>query len=1117
MTLPLPLPARLSRSIHPPAGVLLALLLCLIAAASAPTASAQVNDLADPAGPTAAELADDPVEDDAEGGLNEEDVLDGDPATLPGDQAEETIDGDLSPGGAANEEEEGISAWITGLVVAAVFIIPFLISYFVGRAWRMKDVPMRLGLVLFLAALGVTPFLFNGFAAQKNGDPFMDGVKHSLKLGIDLAGGTNMVFQVDREKLGPEGTGKEITGEVMDRMVGAIGKRINPSGTEEVTVRRVGQDRIELIVPGADPEKVERLRRAATTLGNLEFLILANDSEHRDLVDRARALSGTERVVTRGPNPAAAWKDIGRNNDGSLALEDAFDPRSINAFRFVDADGQILDQPPAEIAEGPFEGIRPQVLTVLSRPGKEVDGSFLVRARNSRNPDDGTPQVSFSFNTQGAFRFQSLTAANLSTDALRKRLAVVLDEEVRSAPGINGVISSSGVITGDFTESEVDEIVDVLNAGALEVPLDPTPVSEFTVSPLLGEDTVKKAVYSILGAGVVVLIFMAAYYLVLGLVADLCLVLNLILVLGVMSLIEATFTLPGLAGIVLTIGMAVDANVLIFERIREEQARGSSLRMSIQNGFAKAFTTIVDANVTTLITALILFLIGTDQVRGFAVTLFIGIVTSMFTALYFGRLLCDIMERKRWVKKFNMFSVVGSTAIDFVGKSKLSLTASAIVLLLGIGLIATRGANLLDIDFRGGTMVTFQLDQSESAAEVKDDLEALEAFRGNVSVERLELDSDAPGEAGKRFRVRTTLRDRQLEDNPEAYGGATSVATLVARAFEATGTVNVRRVTVENATEPEALDEPGRKRVDVTFSEPIGTATVLREMGDATAALMAAAGQPMDDPTAPYTVRGRGEASGGVGEAGSYETIRVIATGAVSDEQFAAALAGMTDHLAESPVFDEVNSFDSAVAGEMQRSAILAVLASLVAIVAYIWLRFQRVDFGLAAVVALVHDVLFVLGAVALANWLVGGLNAGAAVGWLGLEEFKLNLPMIAALLTVIGYSLNDTIVVFDRIREVRGKNPGLTPDIVNRSLNQTLSRTLLTSVTTLIVVGILYAFGGEGIHGFAYCLVVGILIGTYSSLFVASPVLLWLMNRKNTRPASAAPVATEPARAKVA
>ena len=1084
-------------------------LFLLLLGGFAPAAAAQVNDLADPVAPNADLDADGDVEgvepdlvDRANAGA------DGNPGTGdpldPSAEAAQTIQGDIT----GDVEAASAPWWVTLLVVLGVFVLPFLVAWFVGRGLRMKDVPTRLGVILFLFALGLTPFVYNGVVAAANGQGFVAGVKESVKLGIDLAGGTNMVFQVDREKSG----GKEITGEVMDRMVGAIVKRINPSGTEEVTVRRVGQDRIELIVPGADPEKVERIRRSATTLGNLEFLILANETDDPS-VERGRGLTGTQRDVRIGSRVVARWVDVGRNKDGTLALSPFGDAESRVAARVVDADGQILDRPPAGLNDGPIDGLRVQYLARTPRDGDEVNGQFLTRARATRD-ERGGPAVGFFFSQQGGFRFGKLTRANLpAADGFQRRLAVVLDDEIRSAPTINGQITTNGTITGRFTTREVDELVDVFNAGALEVPLDPTPVSEFTVSPLLGADTVRKAVFSILGAGLLVLVFMALYYRTLGLVADLCLVLNIVLVLGAMSLIEATFTLPGLAGIVLTIGMAVDANVLIFERIREEQARGSSLRMSIQNGFAKAFTTIVDANVTTLITALILFLIGTDQVRGFAVTLFIGILTSMFTALYFGRLICDLLERKRWVKQFKMFGVVGKTAIDFVSKSGVALAGSAVVLLLGIGLIVLRGADLLDIDFRGGTMVTFQLEQERAAPQVKQALEDESAFASGVSVEQLVLDSDGAGESGRRFRVRTTLRDRQIEDDPAAFGGADSVATLVARAFEASE-LNVRRITATPAP-PETL-ENGRRAVNVRFSEPVGVSAVVRELGDATAELGAATGRDFGDPKTLYEVRGLGESTGGTGEAGGYREVRVVAGEALPADEFDAVLAGFTRDLAESPVFDEVNSFDSAVAVEMQRSAILAVLASLIAIVGYIWFRFQRVDFGLAAVAALVHDVLFVLGALALANWLVGGLGAGPAVGWLGLEEFKLNLPIIAALLTVIGYSLNDTIVVFDRVREVRGKNPGLTADILNRSLNQTLSRTILTSLTTLIVVGILYAFGGEGIHGFAYCLVVGILVGTYSTLFIASPVLIYLMNRNvKTTTASGRPVdRVEPARA---
>ena len=994
--------------------------------------------------------------------------------------------------------DDGPSAWPALLVTACVFVLPFVISWLVARWTGMKDLRFRLGTVLFCAALGLTPFLWNSVQAGS----LAEGLRNSVRLGIDLAGGTNMIFQVDRTALAE--SGKELDDGIMEQMVGSIRKRINPSGTEEVEVRAVGGDRIEITVPGADDEKVERIRRVATTLGSLEFLILANRSDDGPRIDDALQLPGTERDLVRGGRRIYGWRSVAREKneagefEGPLKIQPASpgDPSQV-VSRWVDGDGNVVANPE------PGVEYDLQYLTKLPDEDREVTGEYLLRAFQTY---DETRQlaVGFNFNQQGAFRFGQLTSSNLpGAGGFFRRLAIVLDGKLWSAPTINSTISASGQISGGrlgFKRAEVDELVDVLNAGALEVPLDPTPVSEFTVSPLLGADTVKKAIYSIFWATVLVLVFMACYYLALGFVADLCLVLNILLVMGVMSLIEATFTLPGLAGIVLTIGMAVDANVLIFERIREEQARGSSLRLSIQNGFGRALSAIVDANVTTLIVAVILYLIGTEQVKGFAVTLFIGILTSMFTALFFGRLLCDVMERKGWVRRFKMFSVVGDTSIDFLSGRTIAAACSLALIVGGMAVLFVRGADILDIDFRGGTMVTFQLEEEAEPRDVRAALEALPEFTNAVSVERLELD-EGDGEQGRRFRVRTTVRDREVMA-AAGEGEPGDVAELIAAAFDASD-LNIRRVTVEDRV-------AAGNDVTLTFSEPIGTGTVRRELGDALAARTADTPTPIDADDPPVVVAGVGDGIGGEGEAAAYDVIRVTRLETLPAADLDAALKFMEDDLARSPVFDEVNSFDAAVAGDMQRSAIFAILSSLLAIIGYIWFRFQRVDFGLAAVAALVHDVLFVLGAVAFASWLVGDLGLGGPLGFLGLEEFKLNLPMIAALLTVIGYSLNDTIVVFDRIREVRGKNPGLSNEIVNTSLNQTLARTLLTSFTTFIVVGILYAFGGEGIHGFAYCLVVGIVVGTYSSIFVASPVLVWLMNRKGAKvrpvPAKATP-----------
>ncbi|MGD9857589.1 MAG: protein translocase subunit SecF, partial [Planctomycetaceae bacterium] len=627
---------------------------------------------------------------------------------------------------------------------------------------------------------------------------------------------------------------------------------------------------------------------------------------------------------------------------------------------------------------------------------------------------------------------------------------------------------------------------------ALEVPLVGQPVSEFTVSPLLGIVVQEKGMTAIVVAAVAVFVFMLAYYWVAGAVADLCLLVNLILVLGIMSFIDATFTLPGLAGLVLTIGMAVDANVLIFERIREEQDKGSSLRMSIHNGFSRAFTAIVDSNVTTLITAVVLYMIGTDQVKGFAVTLFIGIVMSMFSALYLGRLVFDILERKRWIKSVKMGTLIGRTNWDFLGKTKLAFATSAVLIVVGIGGFFARGEDNLDIDFLGGSMVTFRFVDTPTVDEVRTALD--QQFDTSITLEQLEV-VRPDGAKATLFRLRTVEQDpRKLAD-------------AINKAFAASGHELVRQhVTAgeiqplpgpdaaEGAQPPADVDRDpfaGGHEVTLTFSEPINAQTVVDATAESVGKLTADDGASRyEEPESLLRAINAADA-GSLTAKGTQFTLK--AAPVVSQEDLRAALGLLEADLSDTPNFEEVNTFDTSVATETQVDALMALFFSLLAIVGYLWFRFQRVTFGLACAAAIVHDVLFVVGAVA-----IGAYLSGNPVGNLfGLEEFKVNMPMIAAFMTIVGYSLNDTIVVFDRVREVRGKNPAMTSEIINTSLNQTLSRTILTSLTTLIVVAILYAIGGEGIHGFAYCLLVGIIVGTYSTIYIAAPVLLWLMNRQ--------------------
>lgn len=960
-----------------------------------------------------------------------------------------------------------VSVWFIFGIICAVFVLPFIIGVLIARALKLKEYSRKIGLVLFTAIIAATPFVWQ----IANGNDW----RNAIRLGIDLAGGSNMVFEVDEAK-----SEKELSNDVMDQMVGAIGRRINPSGTEEVTVRKVGQNRIEVIVPGADSEDVQRIKSLITRLGSLEFDIVANrrDREHASIIARAEEGTGKDVRDSEG-RVIASWREV--NGDDTYA-----------------GTHQIVARPITR-----EDGTQGEEVLVIIEPDEQrrVTGKYLVRARQSTD-QNGAPAVTFVFNAKGGNLFSQLTAKNRpSKDGFERHLAVLLDGKVQSAPGIRDTIGSEGQITGRFTQEEISELLNVLNAGALEVPLKTEPVSEFSISPLLGSDVQEKGKQAIIIAAIAVIVFMLIYYRFSGVVANICLTLNLLLVMGAMSFIDATFTLPGLAGLVLTIGMAVDANVLIFERIREEKSRGSSLRMAINNGFARAFTTIVDANLTTLIVAVVLYIIGTDQVRGFAVTLFIGITMSMFTALYVGRLFFDIFERKRWITDLKMMSIVGSTNIDFISKKMITSTLSILLILIGLGAVVMRGQENFDIDFTGGTMVTFEFDDKQEIDDVRSLLQ--KEFGNSLTLEELQLSND-PGSEGRYFRLRTTLNDADANEGDEK--ATDTIRKKLDEAFK-NSDKKLRKVTMDFGEIKKlkgSETSPAGAEVELGFSGDLKTSTVETYLKEAIAGIETSDRSVKYEriPELQLTGITADKTDSNVAQSNRYKKMTAQTGPDLEIADLKTALASMQAAMATTAILDEVNSFDSSVASEMQESAILAMLISLIAIVAYIWFRFQRITFGLAAVVALIHDVLVVLGLVAL-----GATMSNTALGiMLGLNDFKINLPMIAAFLTIVGYSLNDTIVVFDRIREVRGKNPALTNAMVNTSLNQTMSRTLLTSITTLIVVLILYAIGGEGIHGFAYCLVLGVIVGTYSSMFIASPVLVWLMNR----PGSATSRATQ-------
>ncbi|MEA3560480.1 MAG: protein translocase subunit SecD [Candidatus Omnitrophota bacterium] len=547
------------------------------------------------------------------------------------------------------------------------------------------------------------------------------------------------------------------------------------------------------------------------------------------------------------------------------------------------------------------------------------------------------PVVGFQLDRKGGRKFARLTEQNIG-----RRLAILLDGVVQSAPVIKEKIPHrEGVISGRFTQDEASDLAIALRAGALPAPI--KIVEERTIGPTLGKDSIEKGIKAVMYGGISILVFMAVYYLLAGLIANFALFLNLVIILGVLSYFDASLTLPGIAGIVLTIGMSVDANVLIFERIREELKLGKTVRFAITSGYKRAFLTILDANLTTLITALILFKFGTGPIRGFAVTLSIGILASMFTALFVSRVIFDIVTLNRKFTKLRMLRLVKTTNVDFIGKRRMAYLFSAAAIIAGLIGFAYRGENNFGIDFSGGVLQQFRFQQAVAA----DD-------------------------------IRNALKEIKLSGSQIQHFG------------------NDKEVIIRTG-------EDGHGQISLKFKQ------VFR-----------------DNP---------------------FELLRVEKVGA-------------------------------SIGSQLRIKALTALLLALLGSCIYITVRFEF-KFAIAAIAAIFHDVLFTIGVFVLAGR-------------------EISLPVIAALLTIVGYSLNDTIVVFDRIREdLKLMRKADHRTIINTSINQTLSRTLLTSLTTLLVVLALYLFGGEVINNFAFALMVGVLIGTYSSIFIASPLLLFLWSKK--------------------
>ncbi len=712
---------------------------------------------------------------------------------------------------------------------------------------------------------------------------FIFPINKRINLGLDLKGGMHIVLKVETEKL-PE----TARNDAVLRAIEILRNRIDSLGVGETLLQRQGEDQIIVQLPGITDR--DSALAMIGKVAQLEFKLVNSDPEKIKEAFAGNIPEGYE------------LKNIKKEDNESILVESK-----------VALSGETVSDARVDFSQTGF----------------------------------GEPHISLTLNSTGSKTFAELTQNNVG-----KRLAIVMDGEVLSAPNIREpILSGTAEITGSFTFDEASLLALALRSGALPAPMHIE--EERTIGPLLGKDSVAAGIRATVFGATAVFVFMIIYYFLSGLIANIALILNLLIIFGAMGFLnvmlpgsQTTLTLPGIAGIILTLGMAVDANVLINERIREELKVGKPLQIAVNNGYHRAFSAIFDSNLTSLIAALMLFQFGSGPIKGFAVTLAIGLISSMFTALTVTKTILEVLIRTRFIKSLPMLQFFKETKIDFIGKRQFFYALSVIVIVAGISSIVSKRDAAYGIDFSGGQLQEYRFQKAVNAENLRDALRL--AGLENVAIQ-------------------------QFEKDPQ---------TIIIR-----------------------TDEDTFENVVKTFKEKLSD--------------------------------------------NSFEVLRIEKVGPV-------------------------------VGKALRLRALLAIVFALGGILIYVGFRFKHFDFAFAGVMALLHDVI-------------------VAAGVLVIMGRQIDLLVVTALLTIAGYSINDTIVIYDRVREnlITMRKASLK-DVINLSVNQTLNRTILTTGATLLTVVSLYLFGGEVLNSFALCLLIGFISGTYSTVFIASPlVLAW---HKKTR-----------------
>lgn len=977
----------------------------------------------------------------------------------------------------------------------------------------------------------------------------------SLRMGLDLAGGLRLVYRIPFEEAIEEGVIEEGSNrdEIMRETMKIVRMRVDPQGILEPIIRLVGDDLIEIAIPGAAefraasavatlaqplsgpsddgstvPFEIELVSATGDNTDLAGFpsgggKVRIGDEEIRYTRRSGNRLTGLERA--RGTSKIAAHAadasvTLISNDQIQAAIENLGDMRFMMTAK--DGDPELggagltaertklrawyATNPQAPIAaynalpfpNGPAEGLRwyPHVtpeggeyihpsqrvdalLPVLT-PEKEAwrfTGEDLGPVRVGQD-SVGKPAVQFQMDGPRQRDFGDWT--DKWSDRDRRAMAIVLNDEVVSAPSLNnGGLYGTSIIQGRFTLQEVEGMVTVLRSGSLKIR--PVLEHEERVGATLGSTHVDRGKWSGTIGLIGVLGFMIAYYKGLGVFAAMSLICNLIMLMGVMTFLQATLTLPGIAGIVLTVGMAVDANILIFDRIREEFEKGRKAAPAAENGFKHALSAIIDANVTTLITAFILMKVGSGPVAGFAVTLAVGILTSVFSALVITRVFVHF-QVERGAKDFPMGRWLADAKYSFSRFAKPCLMGSATMIVVGLGVFfAVPDKQKLGIDFLGGAAAKVRTQEPQTRDALADALAAA-LDKGTIteeiaSAEIVTLPDSSAGD-GKYTEFRVTFKT-----DGEGTGQEAKFEDDLRRAFAdllAKGPVSdIELTTADGNTANQSL----AMQVHFESEHPVD---------DIRTALQ---GAGFIEPIEVSRIEG----SDGAYQVASRMTFGLANTHAIQmvERAFEDRSDSSDQRMVLANPVPETTVVGSQVVGDLRDSAIRAILLSLFVVVMYIRVRFAEYSYGIAAMAAVVHDVLVVLGFLSL----IAAMNA-AGINFVHVE---INLPMIAAFLTIIGYSLNDTIVVFDRVRENLPRMKGSLKEIVDQSINQTLSRTVMTSITTLVTLLVLFLFNvgsGSVLETFSLALLLGVMVGTYSSIFIAAPVFIWWDTRAKKRAA---------------